>query len=57
MEKFHSSISDHFFDAAKETFDMAKQNALFESLGILEKNKNKITKLFTTNIFRVFISC
>ena len=48
MEKFHSSISDHFFDAAKETFDMAKQNALFESLGILEKEKNKITKLFTT---------
>ncbi len=47
MDKFHSSISEHFFDAAKETFDLAKQNALFESLGVLEKNKNKITKLFT----------
>ena len=46
MEEFHNSISDHFFAAAKETFDMAKQNALFESLGILEKEKNKITKLF-----------
>lgn len=48
MGKFHSSISEHFFDAAKETFDLAKQNALFESLGILEKNKNKITKSFIT---------
>ena len=47
MEKFHNSISEHFFDAAKETFDLAKQNALFESLGVLEKNKNKITKSFT----------
>jgi len=46
MEKFHSSISEHFFDAAKETFDLAKQNALFESLGVLEKNKNKITETF-----------
>jgi len=46
MDKFHSSISEHFFDAAKETFDLAKQNALFESLGILEKNKNKISKSF-----------
>ena len=46
MESFHSSISEHFFDAARETFDLAKQNALFESLGILEKNKNKITKKF-----------
>lgn len=48
METFHDSISEHFFDAAKETFDLAKQNALFESLGVLEKNKNKITKAFTT---------
>ena len=48
MQTFHNSISDHFFDAAKETFDLAKQNALFESLGILEKDKNKITKSFTT---------
>ena len=47
MEKFHNSISEHFFDAAKETFDLAKQNALFESLGILEKDKNKITQRFT----------
>ena len=47
MSKFHSSISDHFFDAAKETFDLAKQNALFESLSILEREKNKITKSFT----------
>ncbi len=47
MSQFHSSISDHFFDAAKETFDLAKQNALFESLGVLEKDKNKITKSFT----------
>jgi len=46
MDKFHSSISEHFFDAAKETFDLAKQNALFESLGVLEKNKNKITETF-----------
>ncbi len=46
MESFHSSISEHFFDAAKETFDLAKQNALFESLGVLEKEKNKITKSF-----------
>ena len=47
MEKFHDSVSDHFFTAAKETFDMAKQNALFESLSILEHDKNKITKAFT----------
>ena len=47
MQKFHSSISEHFFDAAKETFDLAKQNALFESLGVLEKDKNKITQRFT----------
>lgn len=47
MDNFHSSISEHFFEAAKETFDLAKQNALFESLGVLEKNKNKITKAFT----------
>ena len=47
MSKFHSSISDHFFDAAKETFDLAKQNALFESLSILEKDKNQITLSFT----------
>ena len=47
MENFHNSISDHFFNAAKETFDLSKQNALFESLGILEKDKNKITKAFT----------
>lgn len=47
MDKFHSSISEHFFEAAKETFDLAKQNALFESLGVLEKDKNKITKTFT----------
>ena len=46
MENFHNSISEHFFDAAKETFDLAKQNALFESLGVLEKDKNKITKFF-----------
>ena len=46
MAKFHNSISEHFFEAAKETFDLAKQNALFESLGVLEKDKNKITKLF-----------
>jgi predicted RNA binding protein with dsRBD fold (UPF0201 family) len=48
MDTFHSSISEHFFDAAKETFDLAKQNALFESLSILENNKNKITKSFIT---------
>lgn len=47
MEKFHSSVSEHFFEAAKETFDLAKQNALFESLGVLEKDKNKITQRFT----------
>lgn len=47
MEAFHDSISDHFFTAAKETFDMAKQNALFESLSVLEHDKNKITKAFT----------
>jgi diguanylate cyclase (GGDEF)-like protein len=47
MADFHGNISEHFFEAAKETFDLAKQNALFESLGILEKNKNKITKAFT----------
>lgn len=47
MENFHNSISDHFFTAAKETFDMSKQNALFESLGVLEHDKNKITKAFT----------
>ena len=47
MEQFHNSISDHFFKAAKETFDMSKQNALFESLSILEHDKNKITKAFT----------
>lgn len=46
MNKFHGSISEHFFRAAKETFDLAKQNALFESFGILEKEKNKITKSF-----------
>ncbi len=46
MDKFHSSISEHFFDAAKETYDLTKQNALFESLGVLEKNKNKITETF-----------
>ena len=46
MEKFHNSVSEYFFAAAKETFDMAKQNALFESLGILENNKNKITESF-----------
>lgn len=46
MEQFHNSISEHFFDAAKETFDLAKQNALFESLGVLEKEKNKITQSF-----------
>ena len=46
MENFHNSISEHFFEAAKETFDLAKQNALFESLGVLEKDKNKITKSF-----------
>ena len=46
MEKFHNSISEHFFDAAKETSDLAKQNALFESMGVLEKNKNKITETF-----------
>lgn len=49
MENFHSSISEHFFDAAKETFDLAKQNALFESLGVLEKNKNKITQSFVSS--------
>ena len=48
MQTFHSNISDHFFVAAKETFDLAKQNALFESLGVLEKDKNKITKTFST---------
>ncbi len=48
MSKFHSSISTHFFEAAKETADMAKQNALFDSLGILEKNKNNITEAFTS---------
>ncbi|MCW9031428.1 MAG: DUF1631 family protein [Gammaproteobacteria bacterium] len=47
MEQFHNSISDHFFKAAKDTFDMAKQNALFESLGVLEHDKDKITKAFT----------
>lgn len=47
MEQFHNSISDHFFKAAKETFDMSKQNALFESLSVLEHDKNKITKAFT----------
>ena len=47
MENFHNSISDHFFNAAKETFDLSKQNALFESLGVLENDKNKITKAFT----------
>ena len=47
MNEFHNSISDHFFTAAKETFDMAKQNALFESLNILEHDKKKITKAFT----------
>ena len=47
MKEFHGSISDHFFTAAKETFDMAKQNALFESLGVLENDKGKITKAFT----------
>ena len=46
MNNFHDSISEHFFDAAKETFDLAKQNALFESLGVLEKEKNKITQTF-----------
>ena len=46
MNNFHNSISDHFFDAAKETFDLAKQNALFESLGILENQKNKISDQF-----------
>ena len=46
MEKFHGSVSEYFFAAAKETFDMAKQNALFESLSILENNKNKITTSF-----------
>ena len=46
MESFHGSISEHFFEAAKETFDLAKQNALFESLGVLEKDKDKITKTF-----------
>ena len=46
MAEFHNSISEHFFVAAKETFDVAKQNALFESLGVLEKEKNKITKTF-----------
>ena len=46
MREFHNNISEHFFDAAKETFDLAKQNALFESLGILEKEKNKITNTF-----------
>ena len=47
MKEFHNSISDHFFIAAKETFDMSKQNALFESLGVLEHDQNKITKAFT----------
>ena len=47
MESFHGSISEHFFDAAKETFDLAKQNALFESLRVLEVDKTKITKAFT----------
>ena len=47
MHEFHSSISDHFFKAAKETFDMSKQNALFESLSILEHDQHKITKAFT----------
>ena len=47
MDDFHNSISDHFFNAAKETFDLSKQNALFESLGVLEHDKNKITKAFT----------
>ena len=46
MQKFHASISDHFFEAARETYDMAKQNALFDSLGTLEKNKNRITQAF-----------
>ncbi len=46
MTQFHNSISEHFFDAAKETYDLAKQNALFESLSVLEKEKNKITKSF-----------
>ena len=46
MEHFHNCISHHFFDAATETFDLAKQTALFESLGVLEKDKNKITKSF-----------
>ena len=47
MENFHNSISEHFFSAAKETFDLSKQNALFDSLRILEVDKNKITKAFT----------
>lgn len=47
MNDFHNSISEHFFEAAKETFDLAKQNALFESLRVLEVDKNKITKAFT----------
>ena len=46
MEKFHASISESFFEAAKETTDMVKQNAIFESLGILEKNKKKISSAF-----------
>ena len=46
MGDFHNNISEHFFEAAKETFDLAKQNALFESLGVLEKEKNKITNTF-----------
>ncbi|MFK5915698.1 MAG: DUF1631 family protein [Woeseiaceae bacterium] len=46
MENFHSSITEHFFEAARETFDTAKQNALFESQGILEREKKKITQSF-----------
>ena len=46
LEKFHNSVSEYFFTAAKETFDMAKQNALFESLSVLENNKSKISNAF-----------
>ncbi len=46
MNSFTDSISEHFFDAAKETFDLAKQNALFDSMGTIQKDKNIIAKAF-----------
>lgn len=52
LNKFCSSVVDELFDASKDIKDLRTQNAYFNAMGIINKNKPMISGWFTEAIVK-----